>query len=67
MVPDDGYRMALHRTRQAYADGFVESFNGSFRDECHNETLFAATKPIFLTNPASIGRLGSPLPRLGAR
>ncbi len=46
--------MALHRTRQAPSrrrcaclpgngcrTGFVESFNGSVRDECLNETLFS--------------------------
>ncbi|PCK76879.1 hypothetical protein CPT34_33100 [Rhizobium sophoriradicis] len=26
--------MALHRAGQADQNGFVESFNGSFRDEC---------------------------------
>lgn len=34
--------MALHRPRQADADGFVENFNVSFRDECVNETLFSS-------------------------
>ena len=33
--------MALHRTRQAEQNGFVESFNGRLRDECLNEHLFA--------------------------
>lgn len=32
--------MALRRARQAAADGFVESFNGRFWDECLNEHLF---------------------------
>ncbi|GHC81219.1 hypothetical protein GCM10010136_34600 [Limoniibacter endophyticus] len=26
-------------------NGFVESFNGSFRDECLNETLFSSLAP----------------------
>jgi putative transposase len=34
--------MALHRSREAHArQAFVESFNGSFRDECLNDTLFS--------------------------
>lgn len=34
--------MALHRTRQANAKRFIESFSGSFRDEGLNETLFSS-------------------------
>ena len=33
--------MALHRPWKAVQNGTVESFNGSFRDECLNETLFS--------------------------
>jgi len=33
--------MALHRPRQTAAErGYIESFNGSLRDECLNEYLF---------------------------
>jgi len=31
--------MALHRPGRPMQNDFVESFNGSFRDECLNETL----------------------------
>jgi len=34
--------MALYPARQTEQNGFVESFNGSFRDECLNETLFTS-------------------------
>nr|CAD6595662.1 IS3 family transposase [Rhizobium sp. Khangiran2] len=34
--------MALHRPRKPMQNGFVESFNGSFRDECLNEALFSS-------------------------
>ncbi len=34
--------MALHRTGKGNAERFIESFNGSFRDECLNETLFSS-------------------------
>ena len=37
-------RVALHRTRQTDANGFVESFNGRLRDECLNEHLFTNLK-----------------------
>ena len=33
--------MALHRTRQAHPNGFIESFNGRLCDECLNEHLFS--------------------------
>lgn len=43
MVPEHWRRLALHRARQAHARlGFVESFNGRFRDELLNETLFSS-------------------------
>jgi putative transposase len=33
--------MALHRPRQTAAErGYIESFNGSLRDECLNEEIF---------------------------
>ena len=32
--------MALYRAGQADQNGFVESLNGPFRDECLNEHLF---------------------------
>lgn len=45
VVPADKCRVALHRTGKASANGFVESFNGNFRDECLNEnTVLAAGK-----------------------
>ena len=34
--------MALHRPRPADAERLRRSFNGSFRDECLNETLFSS-------------------------
>ena len=43
MVSGDPHRLALHRAGQTDArHGFVESFNGSFRDELLNETLFSS-------------------------
>jgi putative transposase len=33
--------MALHRAGQAEQNAFVGSFNGRFRDECLNDTLFS--------------------------
>jgi putative transposase len=43
MVPRQPGRVALHRAGQAdVRHGLVESFNGSFRDECLNETLFSS-------------------------
>jgi hypothetical protein len=32
---------ALHRTRQADAERYIESFNGKFRDECLNLNYFS--------------------------
>ena len=32
-------------------NGFVESFNGSFRDECLNETQFSSLKDAVITSP----------------
>jgi putative transposase len=34
--------VALHRARQAAANGSGEGFNGRFRDECLNEHLFSS-------------------------
>jgi putative transposase len=34
--------MAFHRPGKPMQNGFVESFNGSFRDECLNATLFSS-------------------------
>lgn len=33
-------------------NGFIESFNGSFRDECLNETLFSTLGQARTTNAA---------------
>jgi len=33
--------MALHRPGKPTQNAFVESFNGRFRDECLNDTLFS--------------------------
>jgi putative transposase len=38
--PADG--LAPHRCRQAMQNSFIESINGSFRDECLNKTLFSS-------------------------
>ena len=34
-----------HASGKPMQNGFVESFNGSFRDECLNETLFSSLTP----------------------
>ncbi len=44
--------MALHRPGKPMQNGFVESFNGSFRDECLNETLFSSLNQARAAIPA---------------
>jgi transposase InsO family protein len=46
LVPDrqaDWHYIAPGKPMQ---NGFIESFNGSFRDECLNETLFSSLAMI---------------------
>ena len=41
VVSENGRCVALHYCGKPMQNGFVESFNGSFKDECLNETLFS--------------------------